>query len=238
MVTRKQKIIAWLKATRAQFLFAYFIISLGGIMVGFALYKFLPSFTIACLSFVTIIVAAIGINFRDEAADWITGYDAEHGGVGVIREGFLSAKSLEISGRFIDTIALILAFYQVILVPVLLYVFIPATILVLGANYLTEEIFLGHELSPALSFALSFIWVYLAQGWQLTLGILLFFLFVFVVVFALVPYQDIGDYESDKKTGKKTLTVKLGVDGVGQFSILMALMAMLLLYFSINALII
>ncbi|MEJ2252277.1 MAG: hypothetical protein P8Y70_19285, partial [Candidatus Lokiarchaeota archaeon] len=60
-----------------------------------------------------------------------------------------------------------------------------------------------------------------------------FVIFAFLLIFALVPYQDIGDYEVDLKSGKKTLTVKLGIDAVGQLSILIAVISIIFLYISI-----
>ncbi|MEJ2277920.1 MAG: hypothetical protein P8Y70_09260 [Candidatus Lokiarchaeota archaeon] len=60
-----------------------------------------------------------------------------------------------------------------------------------------------------------------------------FVIFAFLLIFALVPYQDIGDYEADLKSGKKTLTVKLGIDAVGQLSILIAVISIIFLYISI-----
>ena len=235
MVTRKQKIIGWLRATRPQFLFAYIVLGLGGLFIGLALFKILPSVSYAFLSFTTIILSTIGIHFRDEAADWLDGFDIEYGGVGVIRKGILEAKSLQFWGRLLDMIAIGIAVVHAYLVPSLIYVIIPISLVIIGANYLTERVFLGHEFFPALSFAMSFLWVYLGQGWPFTTGILYFTLFAFTMVFALAPYQDIGDYETDKKSDKKTLTVKLGIDAVGQFSILIALLSLFLLYAAINA---
>jgi 4-hydroxybenzoate polyprenyltransferase len=52
-------------------------------------------------------------------------------------------------------------------------------------------------------------------------------------VLALVPYQDVVDYEVDSKTGKKTLTVKLGIDAVGQLSIIIGILSIIFLYLSI-----
>ena len=157
----------------------------------------------------------------------------EYGGTGVIREGILDAHSLQVSGRTLNVIGGALGAIQVFYAPQLLYLAIPIAFVILGANYLTERVPLGHEIMPAFAFAATFLWVYLAQGWSLTLGTLLFFLFAFAIVFALVPYQDIGDYEADKKSGKKTLTVKLGVDATGHFSILIALLSLIILYYAI-----
>ncbi|HMF33949.1 MAG TPA: UbiA family prenyltransferase [Candidatus Lokiarchaeia archaeon] len=236
MPTKKQRIIGWIRAMRLHFLFAYVVLGLGGIFIGLAQFKILNSIPYALLSFAIIIIMCIGINYRDEAADWIDGYDAEIGGTGVIREGILEARPLQVSGRLLNTIAGGLAIIQIYFEPQLIYLAIPVAIMIIGSNYLTEKVTLGHELMPAFSFAATFLWVYLAQGWRLTQGTLLFFIFSFIIIFALVPYQDVGDYEADKKTGKKTLTVKLGIDKVGLFSIFIALVSLLFLYFAIYAL--
>ncbi len=235
MVSRKQKTIGWIRAIRPQFLIAYVVLGLGGLFIGLALFRTLPSVWYALLSFTTIILATIGINFRDEAADWLDGFDKEYGGAGVIREGILAAEPLQLWGRLLDVIAMVIAVVQTIFVPTLIYVLIPIGLVIVGANYLTERIFLGHEFFPAFSFTMTFLWVYLGQGWPFTIGILYFTLFAFTLVFALVPYQDIGDYEADKKSGKKTLTVKLGLDKVGLFSILIALLSLFLLFAAIYA---
>ena len=54
-----------------------------------------------------------------------------------------------------------------------------------------------------------------------------------IILFALIPYQDIGDVKVDTKTGKKTLTRKLGIDGVGQLSIFIGLISIAFLYLAI-----
>jgi 1,4-dihydroxy-2-naphthoate octaprenyltransferase len=234
MVTRKEKNIAWLKATRPQFLFAYIVLGIGGIAIGKAQFKDLPSIEWLLYSFAVILLAAIGIHFRDEAADWISGFDKEHGGVGVIRDGILEASPLQNWGRALDIVAIGLALVQTWFTPILLVAVIPSIIIIVGSNYITERIPLGHEVTPALAFMLTLLWTYLGQGWQLTVGTALFAAFMFVLVFAIVPYQDVGDYEADKKTGKKTLTVKLGIDHVGLFSIFIALLALLVLFVAIN----
>jgi 1,4-dihydroxy-2-naphthoate octaprenyltransferase len=234
MVTRKEKNIAWFKATRPQFLFAYIVLGIGGIALGTAQFRSLPSIEWLMYSFAVIILAAIGIHFRDEAADWIAGFDREHGGVGVIRDGILEAKPLQNWGRALDIVAIGLALVQTWFTPILLVAVIPSIIIIVGSNYITERIPLGHEVTPALAFMLTLLWTYLGQGWHFTIGTVLFVVFTFVIIFALVPYQDVGDYEADKQTGKKTLTVKLGIDHVGLFSILIALLAMLVLFAAIN----
>jgi 4-hydroxybenzoate polyprenyltransferase len=58
----------------------------------------------------------------------------------------------------------------------------------------------------------------------------LFSLFSYLVALAFVPYQDIGDYEYDRRSGKKTLTVRLGPDKIGILSIMIGLAAILVLY--------
>lgn len=56
---------------------------------------------------------------------------------------------------------------------------------------------------------------------------------------ALFPFcirdRDVGDYETDNKSGKKTLTVKFGVDRIGHLSILIALLSLIILYYAILA---
>ena len=63
----------------------------------------------------------------------------------------------------------------------------------------------------------------------ITLSIILGSVFIYLIVLALVPYQDIGDVESDLKSGKKTLTVRLGLDGIGHLCIFLALGSLLVL---------
>ena len=80
---------------------------------------------------------------------------------------------------------------------------------------------------------LALLWVFLGQGWIFTISTLFFVIFAFLFVFALVPYQDVGDYEVDLKSGKKTLTVKLGIDAVGQVCIIIAVLSLIFLYLAI-----
>lgn len=236
MVTKKEKGFAWLRAIRLQFVIAYVILGIGGLIVGSSILGNKINIPFTVLSFAIIIISAIGVHYRDEASDWIEGYDKEIGGVGVIREGLLEPKPLQNIGRTLNIIAMLLAGLQIYFVRQLLYIVFPIIIVIIGANYLTEKLSLGHELGPAFAFTMAFIWVYMGEGWIVTSGIIWFAVFLFIFVFALVPYQDVGDYEGDKKSGKKTLTVRMGIDKVGQFSIIIALISLIILYISISIL--
>ncbi len=233
MVTTKQQFIGWIRAMRIQFLFAYIILGIGGLVIGYIQFHIPIESVQATLSFVIIFISVIGINFRDEAADWLDGYDKIYGGAGVIREGLLTPKSLQITGRLLNLIGFLLAVLQTWFKPQLIWLLVPIFLVVLGPNLLTEKITLGHELFPAFSFIASLLWTFLGQGWVLTAPTIWFSVFGFVMVFALVPYQDIGDYEADKKSGKKTLTVRLGIDGVGQLMIGVALISFVFLYITL-----
>jgi 1,4-dihydroxy-2-naphthoate octaprenyltransferase len=234
MVTVKQQLIGWIRALRIQFVIGYIILGAGGIVIGSVQFHTPINILQEFIAFSIIILAAIGINFRDEASDWVAGYDKEHGGAGVIRENLLTVKSLQTVGILANFISLLLATIQAWLYPSLIYVLIPIFIVIVGANYITEKITLGHEIGPAFSFAMCVLWTYFSQGWQLTEATIWFVIFAFILVFALVAYQDTGDYDADKKSGKKTLTVRLGLDAVGQLSIGLALIGLIILYITIS----
>ena len=112
MVTTKQQFIGWIRAMRIQFLFAYIILGIGGLVIGYIQFHIPIESVQATLSFVIIFISVIGINFRDEAADWLDGYDKIYGGAGVIREGLLTPKSLQITGRLLNLIGFLLAVLQ------------------------------------------------------------------------------------------------------------------------------
>lgn len=228
-ITRKQRLLAVVRLIRPQFIIAYIIIGISALAFGlFQDYKLL-SFGSAFFAFVPIILAAIGVHLRDEAGDWSAGYDLESGGMGVIREGIFAEQAVRNWGRVITLIAIFLGIYQAIEQPLMLLVGIPMFVVIIYANYLTEEVPLGHELVTASSYWGTFLWVYLYQEWPLTLSIILGSFFIYLIVLALIPYQDIADYEVDYKSGKKTLTVRLGLDGVGHLSIFLALFSLLIL---------
>ncbi len=193
----------------------------------------------ALLAFIATLVSAIGVHYRDEAGDWAAGYDVEIGGMGVIRDGIFDENTVRLLGRIISTAAILLAIFQAVLLyidydqPILFIIGIPIIFMIIFVNFLTEEIPLGHEIITAGSYLATFYWVYLSQNWEVNFSILLFSGFIYLVVFALVPYQDIGDIEADTKTGKKTLSVKLGIDGVGHLSIFIGLLSLLFLYVSL-----
>ncbi|MFX1574880.1 MAG: hypothetical protein ACFFB0_19255 [Promethearchaeota archaeon] len=233
MVTKTQQVIGWIKALRPKFLVSYVLLGIGGIIVGITSSKNHIHIPFLVLSFLTIILAGVGVHFRDEASDWLAGYDVESGGVGVIREGILQVKPLQIVGRILTTISFGLAILHVFLVWQLIYIIIPIAIVIITSNYITEKISLGHEFGPAFAYSMALLWVYMGQGWVVTFSTICFVLFAFLLVFALVPYQDVGDYEADLKSGKKTLTVKIGIDAVGQLSILIAIISLIFLYISI-----
>lgn len=233
MVTTKQKVIGWIRALRPKFLVSYVILGIGGVMIGINNVENQLNIGLLVLSFSIIILAGIGVHYRDEASDWIAGYDKESGGVGVIREGILEVKSLQIVGRLLTIIALGLAILHAFLVWQLVYIIIPIAFVILMSNYITEKVSLGHEIAPAFAYSMALLWVFMGQGWVVKFSTLWFVIFAFLLVLALVPYQDVGDYEADLKTGKKTLAVKLGIDAVGQLSILIAVISLIFLYLSI-----
>jgi 1,4-dihydroxy-2-naphthoate octaprenyltransferase len=233
MATKKQQAIGWIKAIRPKFLISYVVLGIGGIIIGINHFGNQIDIFYLILSFVTIITAGISVHYRDEAADWLAGYDLESGGVGVIREGILKVKHLQIVGRILTVIALGFGIFQIFFVWELIYIFIPLVPIIVFSNYVSEKIPLGHEISPAFAYSMALLWVFLGQGWNFTISTFFFVIFAFLFVFALVPYQDVGDYEVDLKSGKKTLTVKLGIDAVGQVCIIIAVLSLIFLYLAI-----
>jgi len=237
MVTKKQQAIGWIKAIRLKFLISYLVLGIGGVIIGINHSGNKIDILLLILSFITIIAAGIGVHYRDEASDWLAGYDLESGGVGVIRDGILNVRPLQIVGRILTIIALGFAILQIFFVWQLIYILIPLVPVIILSNYVSEKISLGHEVAPAFAYSMALLWVFLGQGWSFTISTLFFVIFAFLFVLALVPYQDVGDYEVDLKSGKKTLTVKLGIDAVGQLSIVIGVISIIFLYLSILTLV-
>jgi len=231
--SKQQKIIGVIRVLRPQFLVAYVIVGFGGMAIGIAQGHELTNESLGLYAFLPIIITAMGVHLRDEAGDWITGYDKEHGGMGVIREGLFTVETIRIWGLMLTIIGILIGLIQATGSLIMFVVGIPMLIVIIFTNYLTEEVLFGHEIVTSSSYWGSFLWVYLAQKWPLTLSIFLFSLFIYMMVLALVPYQDIGDYEADARSGKKTLTVKLGLDGVGHLSIFIGLLGFIILYFAL-----
>ena len=188
----KKKIIGAIKATRPQFIIAYYIIGAGGLIIGLA-QGFTLNIISAIYAYIAVGFAVAGINCRDEAYDWVAGYDIEYGGMGVIRDGTFEAKTLMRWGIILDIVAVILFIPPVFFYPLLLVPLIPGVIVMIGANYLTEEIPLGHELMPPLSFLTVMLWIYLSQGWGFSIPTIYFSIYTYLIVLTLLPYQDIGD---------------------------------------------
>ncbi|MFX0012999.1 MAG: hypothetical protein ACFFB2_04160 [Promethearchaeota archaeon] len=239
-VSNNQKIIGFVRLARPQFLLAYLIVGTGGLVVG-AQQGFDVDLFVAIYSIMVVLISAIGVHYRDEAGDWAAGYDHEYGGMGVIREGTISENTVRLLGRIISFITIILGIIQAFYLflsknqPILLIIGVPIFFMIVFVNYLTEEIPLGHEIITAGSYFATFYWIYLAQTWNVTTSMVFFSIFVYLIVFALIPYQDIGDVKVDTKTGKKTLTRKLGIDGVGQLSIFIGLISIVFLYLALLA---
>lgn len=239
-VTLNQKIFGLIRLTRPQFLIAYLIVCIGGLVVGVR-QGFNIDFYVALYSIIAILISAIGVHYRDEAGDWAAGFDIEYGGMGVIREGTLSENTVRLLGRIISFITIIMGIIQAIFLslsknnPILLIIGIPIFFMIAFVNYLTEEIPFGHEIITAGSYLAAFYWIYLAQAWNITTYVFYFSIFVYLIVFALVPYQDIGDVKVDTKTGKQTLTRRLGLDRVGLVSIFIGLISLVFLYLAILA---
>ena len=234
-VTINQKLFGLIRLARPQFLFAYLIVGLGGLVIGAQQGLEIDLF-VAAYSIIAVLTSAIGVHYRDEAGDWAAGYDIEYGGMGVIREGTLSENTVRLLGRMISFLTIMMAIVQASYMflfknqPSLLIIGVPILIMIVFVNYLTEEIPLGHEIITAGSYLATFYWIYLAQAWDITTSVIFFSVFIYLIVFALIPYQDIGDTEVDAKSGKKTLTRKLGIDGVGQLSIFIGLISFVFLY--------
>jgi 1,4-dihydroxy-2-naphthoate octaprenyltransferase len=237
-VTINQKLIGLIKLARPQFLFAYLIVGVGGLVVGSQQGLEIDTY-VAIYSMLAVLTSAIGVHYRDEAGDWAAGYDIEYGGMGVIREGTLSENTVRFLGRIVSIITIILAIIQASYLflsknePILLIIGVPILLMIVFVNYLTEEIPFGHEIITAGSYLATFYWIYLAQAWTITTPVIFFSIFIYLIVFALIPYQDIGDIKVDAKTGKKTLTRKLGIDGIGQLSIFIGLISFIFLYLAI-----
>ncbi|MHA2173764.1 MAG: hypothetical protein ACXAB2_02525 [Candidatus Hodarchaeales archaeon] len=236
-IVNPAKILGLIKLARPQFLIAYFIVALGGLAQGLA-QDFELNFFHAFFAISLTLVSAIGVHYRDEAGDWAAGYDLEIGGMGVIREGILAEDTVRMLGRIISAITIFWGILQAFLLfidydqPILFIIGLPIFLMIVFVNFLTEEIPLGHEVITAGSYLATFYWIYLSQNWVVNESIILFSGFIYLIVFALIPYQDIGDIEADSKTGKKTLTSKMGIDGVGHLSIFIGLSSLLLLYAS------
>lgn len=219
-----------LRATRPHFLWAYLVFSLGGIVIGLIGEAAALGLRYAVFSIITVIICAIGVHFRDEYADWVDGFDSEHGGAGVIREGLVAPSTLRRWGVVFTLAGIAMVLVHTFLVPQLLIVAVPSIIVIIWPNYLTERITLGHEIFTAFSYWAATLWVYLGQGWALSMPVLLYSLFSFMIALAFIPYQDIGDYAVDKKNGKKTLTVRLGVEHIANLSIMIGILSLLVLY--------
>ncbi len=231
------KLSGYIKLTRPQFLIAYLIIALGALTQGLVQDFTINAFHAIFAIFATLI-SAIGVHYRDEAGDWAAGYDNVIGGMGVIRDGILSETTVRNTGRFITVIAIGTGIFQAFLLfseyeqLSLFIIGVPILIVIIFINFLTEELPLGHEIFTTGSYLATFYWVYLSQNWVVDSSVIFYSIFIFLLVFALVPYQDIADIESDKKTGKKTLSVKLGIDGMGHLCIFAGLIGLLFLYAS------
>ncbi len=237
--TMTPKLLGFIKATRPQFLIAYVIIAFGALTQGVVENNTIDPF-IALFSILIALVSAIGVHYRDEAGDWASGYDKEIGGMGVIRDGILEENTLRFVGRVISGVTIVLGILQASILYIthndlsLFIIGLPIFIMIVLVNFLTEEIPFGHEVITAGSYLATFYWLFLAQHWIITPSTFFFSIFIYLVVFALVPYQDIGDYETDKKTGKKTLVVKMGLDELGHLAIFVGLTALVFLYISMT----
>ncbi|NHJ39917.1 hypothetical protein [Candidatus Hodarchaeum mangrovi] len=237
-VSQKEKLVGLIKLARPQFLIAYFIVAIGGLTMGFK-ESYPIDLSMAVFAIFNALLSAIGVHFRDEAGDWASGYDKEIGGMGIIRDRIFTEDSVRTMGRILSSLTILLGLLQALIVLVLnnqgilFMIGIPIIIMIIFVNYLTEEIPLGHEIITAGSYFATFYWVFFSQSWVLTPSVLFFSLFLYLIVFALIPYQDIADLEADAKTGKKTLASKLGLDGVGHLAIFIGLLSFLLLYVAI-----
>ncbi|MEJ2277921.1 MAG: hypothetical protein P8Y70_09265 [Candidatus Lokiarchaeota archaeon] len=172
IVTNKQKAIGWIKAIRPKFLISYIILGFGGIVIGIINSSNKLNAPLLILSLCTILLAGIGVHFRDEASDWLAGYDKIAGGVGVIREGILKVRSLQITGRVLTAISLGLVILHTIIIWQLIYIVVPIVVVILASNFITEKISLGHEIGPAFAYSMALLWVFLGQGWIFTFSTL------------------------------------------------------------------
>jgi len=234
-ISQKEKLAGLVKLTRPQFLIAYFIVAIGGLTMGLR-ENYSIDLSMAIFAILNVLLSAIGVHYRDEAGDWGSGYDKEIGGMGIIRNGIFTEDSVRNMGRILSFLTILLGIFQALILliienqGILFQIGIPIFVMIIFVNFLTEEIPLGHEIITAGSYFATFYWVFFSQNWILTPSVLFFSFFLYLIVFALIPYQDIADLEADAKTGKKTLASKLGLDGIGHLAIFIGLLSLLLLY--------
>lgn len=233
MPSRKQQLTGAFKLLRPQFLLAYTIVGIGGVTFGFVQLQIVPNLFVMLYAFIPLILAAMGVHLRNEAFDWLAGYDREHGGMGVIREGIFSPKQVKIAGTILIIAAFLMAIYQILGNLTLLFVATPMGAVIIYADYIGRQKAGLRELIIASSYWGSFLWIYLGVGWPITAAILVLSIFVFMIVFSLVPYQDIGDYQVDLQSGKTTLVVRLGLDKTGILCIFVALISLFFLYLGV-----
>jgi 4-hydroxybenzoate polyprenyltransferase len=226
---------AYLRAARPHFIVAYLVFFAGGLVLG-RVEGQAVSTGYAVTSAAILVVAAVAVHFRDEAYDWVHGYDREHGGAGVVRDGTLGHITLSRAGAALAAAAALGITVLCVLQPLTLAAGIPGVAMILFHNHLTERVAYGHEMVTALSYGTAVMWAYLSQGWTPTASFVLFSLFAFLVALAFVPYQARGAFADDKKNGKKPRPGTLGIDTVGLVSIAVGLVSLVVLYGALLAL--
>ena len=233
MTSRNSQIKGAIKLLRPQFLLAYSIVGIGGIIFGYVQIHLFPNLFLILYSFIPLLLAGMGVHLRNEAVDWMAGYDREHGGMGVIRDGIFSARRVKMAGIILIVPAFLIALLQIWWNWILLVVAIPMGLVIIFSDYIGARKAGIREVVIASSYWGSFMWLYIGQGWTITPAIWIISIFVLMIVFALVPYQDIGDYSADLKSGKRTLVVAVGLDKTGILCIFVALISLLFLYLGI-----
>jgi len=185
------------------------------------------------LGFAGLLFIVFACHFFDEVVDWKLGRDVNYGGMGIIRENMLTlSECYGIAVSFLVP-AIGCGVLAILEVGLGLIPFLVLGFILLATNHIHETLPLIHDYAISLAFATVFLGSFYMQHLTLTLSTILFALFIFFIIVGFIPWQDLADYEEDKKHNKKTIIVKFGYENAGRICILHGIIGLtiLVLYF-------
>ena len=224
----KRKLEGFIRGLRLQFATVWAMLCVLG-----AVHAGITNWTLFGWSLFGLLMAVFACHFLDEAIDWRLGRDLNCGGMGIIREGiFKDTDCIKIAICFL-CLAGVAASILFLYVGVWLLLFIIIGAFLLATNHIHETILLVHDYAISLAFVTAYLGSYFIQKNALTLESVLIGLFIFFIIVGFIPWQDLADYEEDKKHNKKTIIVGFGYENAGRICILHGIIGLtiLVLYF-------
>ncbi|GAB6281764.1 MAG: 1,4-dihydroxy-2-naphthoate polyprenyltransferase [Ignavibacterium sp.] len=212
--TNPTKLQIWILAARPKTLFAAFVPVIVGASLAYSENEF--NFLVSFLALICSLLIQIGANFSNDLQDYLKGSDTENrvGPTRALSSGWVSVKQMERAIFLVNFIAFLIGLYLVF-VGGLIILFIGIFCIIAELAYTSGPYPLGyHGLGDVFTFVCfgiaGTVGTYILNTHYYSNIALISSIPVGALITNILVVNNFRDYEEDKKSGKNTLTVKLG----------------------------